>query len=113
MGASFETLETRTVGMGRGRDLRVSVVAVSDRETHYQISLREWITESSAERYGVTVGNGRKASGKTRSTYTGPDKFHGTHNLSPREAFEVAEALAALALEAMSLEERDESEGAA
>jgi hypothetical protein len=61
--------------------------------------LREHVVRSSADLAGsITAGNGR-----TRSTYTGPTR-NGFY-LSPGEALQLAEDLAAMALEALAREE--------
>ena len=88
-----------TLYLDDGTDLRVNVAAVSDAETHYGVNVRQWITRSNAERFGVVAGNGR-----TRSTYTGPDGRHGLSLLQPWQAYELAELIAKAAMEAEALE---------
>ena len=106
MSDTFQTVTTEGITLKRGTDLRVSVTGYGDRETHYGITVRQWVTESTASiRGGITVGGG---SGKARSTYTGPDGRHGLSILSPSQALALAEMLTRAAVDAEGREDGTE-----
>ena len=106
MSDTFTEHDVQTLPLTRGSELRVTVVGYEPKgETrdHYAVSVRQWITVSNAELYGVVAGNGR-----TRSTYTGPDGRHGLSNLTPSQCLEVAENLTRAAIKAQALEDTSE-----
>lgn len=107
MSDSFETVTEDSIGIKRGRELRVRVQAFGDAETHYGIDLREYITESTASiKGGIVAGNGR-----VRSTYTGWTRSG--FFLAPHQVESLIDALTSALMVALEHEADIEAKGVA
>lgn len=99
-------LEPLYAGLGRETH-----VGVSESDARLGVSVREFIT---AEAYRpedqrmVAPKTNAQVGRKARSTYVGPDGKRGLSLMSPDQAFALADALVAAALECQRLSELEE-----